>query len=98
ELLARGSQLAWSAVALALGRWILRGFVIASSCSGYCRVAKTGWAFPLPATGNWNRNFDFSGRRCVSGTPLDSIRFWELHQPVTGTSLFHIRPIAKRRA
>ena len=75
ELLARGSQLAWSTVALARGRWILRGLVVGSFCRGYCRVAKTGWPFRVPTTGNWKRNFDFSGRRCVSGAALDSIRF-----------------------
>src|SRR5439155_8727803 len=49
ELLARGSQLAQSAAALAWRRWILRGLVVASSCRGYCRVAKAGWAFRVPA-------------------------------------------------
>jgi hypothetical protein len=46
---------------------------------------------------NWERNLDFFGRRCVSRTALDSIRFRRLYKPVTATSLFHFRPIAKRR-
>src|SRR4051794_25531108 len=50
EFLARGSQMARSAVALALGRWILRDLVIASPCSSCCRVAKTSRAFRVPAT------------------------------------------------
>ena len=59
---------------LARSRWILRGLVVGSSCRGALGLRKQAGTFRVPTTGNWKRNFDFSGRRCVS-LALLSIQF-----------------------
>jgi hypothetical protein len=80
----------WSAVAVALGRWILSRsrhcFFLSRLLSG----CENGLVFPpFQRTGNWKRNFDFSGRalrfwRCLS----IQFDFGNCINPVTGHPYF----------
>src|SRR6266436_5112729 len=79
ELLARRSQLARSAVALACCRWILRYFDVGSCRCGDPRLTEAGRTYRFPATSDWKCNLDFRSGHCLSGPALDPIRFRQLH-------------------
>src|SRR4029453_10139890 len=90
--------MARSATKLHSCRWLLCNLLTSIARRGPGWIAKENRPLDVPTASDCRGGFRFHHIGWILGVTFDSIRFWQLHQSLALTSVFHVWQIAQRRA